>query len=404
MIYSAPSSSASRSREPQSIVLLGSTGSIGTQTLDVAVAHPERLRVVGLAAHSNVELFCEQVARWKPQVAALFDEQAARRANELLSTCEGAPKVLSGAQGLEEVATFSEAQLLLGAMSGSAGLRPTMAAIRAGKNIAIANKETLVAAGELVMQAAREAEVLLLPVDSEHSAIAQCLLGECSSTIAKLTLTASGGPFVDTPREALEKAPAAAALKHPTWSMGRKITIDSATLMNKTLESIEARWLFDIAIEDIEIVVHRQSIVHSLVTFCDRSVKAQLGAPDMRLPIQWALLFPDRVPGVAAPLELQAMANLTFEAPDRNRFPSLEIGHHAMQLGGVAPAAMNAANEVAVQAYLDGKTGFYGITDCIAHVLERCETVARPSLEEIFAADETARHLAQEYFAANPID
>lgn len=392
------------SQAPQSIVLLGSTGSIGTQTLEVAAAHPDRLRVVGLAAHSNVELFCEQVAQWKPQVAALFDEHAAKRANELLATCEGAPKVLSGASGLEEVATFSQAQLLLGAMSGSAGLRPTMAAIRAGKNIAIANKETLVAAGELVMQAAREAKVLLLPVDSEHSAIAQCLLGENSASIEKLSLTASGGPFVDTPREALEKAPASAALKHPTWSMGRKITIDSATLMNKTLESIEAHWLFDVPMEKIEIVVHRQSIVHSLVTFCDRSVKAQLGAPDMRLPIQWALLFPDRVPGVAPALDLQTLTNLTFEEPDQNRFPALEIGHHAMQLGGIAPAMMNAANEIAVQAYLDGKTSFYGITDCIAHVLERCETVVRPPLETVFAADEAARRLAREYFAANSVN
>lgn len=392
------------SQAPQSIVLLGSTGSIGTQTLNVAAAHPDRLRVVGLAAHSNVELFCEQVAHWKPQVAALFDERAAQRANELLATCTGAPKVLSGPSGLEEVATFSQAQLVLGAMSGSAGLRPTMAAIRAGKNIAIANKETLVAAGELVMQAAREAKVLLLPVDSEHSAIAQCLLGETPSSIEKLSLTASGGPFVDTPREALEEAPASAALKHPTWSMGRKITIDSATLMNKTLESIEAHWLFDVPMEKIEIVVHRQSIVHSLVTFCDRSVKAQLGAPDMRLPIQWALLFPDRVPGVAPSLDLQTLTNLTFEQPDHNRFPALEIGHHAMQLGGIAPAMMNAANEVAVQAYLDGETSFYGITDCIAHVLERCESVVRPPLETVFAADEAARRLAREYFAANSVN
>lgn len=399
------SASASVSlQSPRSIVLLGSTGSIGTQTLEVVAAHPDRLRVVGLAAHSNVELFCEQVIRWQPRVAALYDEKAAERANELLSNAKGAPRVLSGAVGLEEVATAAEAELLLGAMSGSAGLRPTMAAIRAGKDIAIANKETLVAAGELVMQAAKEAKVLLLPVDSEHSAIAQCLQGECSSTIEKLTLTASGGPFIDTPRAALEKAPAAAALRHPTWEMGRKITIDSATLMNKMLESIEAHWLFGVAMKEIEIVVHRQSIIHSFVTFCDRSIKAQLGAPDMRLPIQWALLFPDRVVGVASPLDLQTLSALTFERPDPVRFPALEIGLHAMEMGGVAPAMMNAANEVAVQAYLEGRTSFYGITDCVAHVLERCQTVVRPSLEAIFAADETARHLAQKYFAANPID
>jgi 1-deoxy-D-xylulose-5-phosphate reductoisomerase len=389
---------------PKNIALLGSTGSIGTQALDVVSALPQQLRVVGLAAHSNVELFCEQVAQWKPQVAALFDEGAARRANGLLATCPDAPKILSGADGLEAVATLQNADLVLSAMSGAAGLRPTMAAIAAEKNIAIANKETLVAAGEIVMRAARDAGVLLLPVDSEHSAIAQCLLGECADDgstpgLSKLTITASGGPFVDTPRSELETVPASAALKHPTWNMGRKITIDSATLMNKTLECIEARWLFDIPMENIEVVVHRQSIVHSFVTFCDNSVKAQLGVPDMRLPIQWALLFPTRVRGAAPALDIPSMGNLSFEKPDGARFPSLEIGQHAMERGGIAPAMMNAANEVAVQYYLDGQTGFYGITNCIAHVLERCETITRPSLDDVFHADATARRLAQQFFA-----
>lgn len=381
----------------KNIVILGSTGSIGKQTLEVAAALPDRLRVVGLAAHSNVDLFCEQVARWKPQVAALFDEDAARRANEILSTCPGAPGVLSGPQGLEEVATFCDAQLVLGAMLGAAGLRPTLSAIRAGKDIAIANKETLVAAGEIVVEEARQNNVRLLPVDSEHSAIAQCLLGESTPAIKKLTITASGGPFVETSREDLKIAPASAALKHPTWSMGRKISIDSATLMNKTLESIEARWLFDVMMENIEIVVHRQSIVHSFVTFCDNSVKAQLGVPDMRLPIQWALLFPDRVLGAAPPLDILNLQNLSFEPPDETRFPALELGRRAMQIGGTAPAAMNAANEIAVQAYLDGQTNFYGITDCVRWVLERCETIARPALDEIFHADEEARIKAREY-------
>ena len=392
---------ASVNQAAKNIVLLGSTGSIGTQTLEVAEALPERLRVVGLAAHSNVELFCEQVAKWKPQIAALFDETAARRANEMLSTCAGAPRVLSGAQGLEAVATFADAQLVLGAMLGAAGLRPTLAAIRAGKDIAIANKETLVAAGQIVVREARENNVRLLPVDSEHSAIAQCLLGESTPAIKKLTITASGGPFVETSRAELEVAPASAALKHPTWSMGRKISIDSATLMNKTLESIEARWLFDVPMESIEIVVHRQSIVHSFVTFCDNSVKAQLGVPDMRLPIQWALLFPDRVLGAAPALDILKLSTLTIEAPDETRFPALEIGRRAMQIGGVAPAAMNAANEIATQAYLDGQTNFYGITDCVNWVLERCETIARPALDEIFHADERARIMAKEYLQKN---
>ncbi len=392
-----PASSLQSPASLNNVVLLGSTGSIGTQTLDVAAILPERLHIVGLAAHSNVELFCEQVAKWKPLVAALYNEDAARRANEVLANCPGAPTVWGGPAGLEAVATFEKANLVLGAMSGAAGLRPTMAAIRAGKNIAIANKETLVAAGEIVMQAARDAGVELLPVDSEHSAIAQCLLGEKLAEVTRLTITASGGPFVATPREELAKAPATAALKHPTWTMGRKITIDSATLMNKTLESIEARWLFDVPMENIDVVVHRQSIVHSLVTFSDNSVKAQLGVPDMRLPIQWALLYPERVGGAAPPLNIAEMGTLTFEKPDESRFPALEVGRQAMRLGGVAPAVMNAANEVAVQAYLDGQTGFYGVTDCITHVLERCETVERPTLDDIFAADEAARRLAGEY-------
>jgi 1-deoxy-D-xylulose-5-phosphate reductoisomerase len=382
---------------PHSVVLLGSTGSIGRQTLEVAAALPERIRIVGLAAHSNVESFCEQVARWKPQVAALFDENAARRANEVLAGCEGAPRVLGGPAGLEAVATFCDAHIVLGAMLGAAGLAPTLAAMRAGKHIAIANKETLVAAGEIVVAEAAAHGVLLLPVDSEHSAIAQCLQGESTHTVQQLTITASGGPFVEKTKSEIESAPASAALKHPTWSMGRKITIDSATLMNKGLEMIEARWLFDVPMENIDVVVHRQSIVHSLVTFSDNSVKAQLGVPDMRLPIQWALTFPERVCGAAPPLDILGMSTLTFEPPDETRFPALPLARRAMRLGGVAPAMLNAANEVAVQAYLDGHTNFYGVTDCVAHVLERSTPVARPALADVFAADEEARRLARAY-------
>ena len=387
---------------PKSIVILGSTGSIGKQTLEVAAALPDRVRIVGLAAHSNVELFCEQVARWKPQVAALFDEDAARRANEVLSTCEGAPKIMSGADGLEAVATFAAAELVLGAMLGAAGLRPTMAAIRAKKTVAIANKETLVAAGEIVMNAARENRVLLLPVDSEHSAIAQCLQGESTQTIKRLTITASGGPFVEKSKHEIESAPASAALKHPTWTMGKKITIDSATLMNKGLEMIEARWLFDVPMRSIDVVVHRQSIVHSFVTFEDNSVKAQLGVPDMKLPIQWALTYPERVQGCAPALDIAAMRTLTFEPPDAARFPALALARQAMEIGGLAPAMMNAANEVAVQAFLDGQTNFYGITDCIARVLERSTPAARPGLDEIFEADAQARRWAREYLNSEP--
>jgi 1-deoxy-D-xylulose-5-phosphate reductoisomerase len=242
--------------------------------------------------------------------------------------------------------------------------------------------------------------VLLLPVDSEHSAIAQCLQGESTHAIRQLTITASGGPFVEKSKTEIADAPASAALKHPTWSMGRKITIDSATLMKKGLEMIEARWLFDVPMEQINVVVHRQSIVHSLVTFSDNSVKAQLGVPDMRLPIQWALTFPERVCGAVPPLDIPGMSTLTFEPPDETRFPALQLARRAMQLGGVAPAMLNAANEVAVQAYLDGHTNFYGVTDCVAHVLERSTPVARPALADVFAADEDARRLAREYLGA----
>jgi 1-deoxy-D-xylulose-5-phosphate reductoisomerase len=385
----------------KSVVILGSTGSIGCQALDVAAALPERIRIVGLAAHSNVELFCEQVAQWKPTVAALYCEDAARRANEVLSTCPGAPKVLGGAAGLEAVATFEKASVVLGAMLGAAGLKPTLSAIRAGKHIAIANKETLVAAGEIVVEEAARNGVLLLPVDSEHSAIAQCLCGESTPAIKQITITASGGPFVEKSRAEIADAPATAALKHPTWSMGRKITIDSATLMNKGLEMIEARWLFDVPMEQIDVVVHRQSIVHSFVTFCDNSVKAQLGVPDMKLPIQWALTHPERVCGAAPPLDLLRMSTLTFEPHDAKRFPAIDLARRAMKIGGLAPAMMNAANEIAVQAFLDGQTNFYGITDCIESVInrasERSTPAARPALDDIFAADAEARQLAREF-------
>ena len=385
----------------KSIVILGSTGSIGRQALEVCRALPDRLRVVGLAAHSNVELFAEQVREWQPQVAALADENAARELKERFkSTPDFGCTFAGGAGSIEEVATWPEAELVLGAMLGAAGLKPTLAAIEAGKDIAIANKETLVAAGEIVVARAKEKGVALLPVDSEHSALAQCLLGEDAKTVSRLTITASGGPFVDTPFDELQNVRPEQALKHPTWAMGRKITIDSATLMNKGLEAIEARWLFDVPMEKIDIVVHRQSVVHSLVTFCDNSVKAQLGVPDMRLPIQWALLHPERVEGNAPVLDLTKM-NLTFEPPDEKRFSAIGLAREAMRLGGTAPAMMNAANEEAVAAFLDGKTNFSGITACIAAVLERSEGATRPSaapsLEEIFSADAQARKAAQEW-------
>ena len=387
--------------EPLPIVVLGSTGSIGRQTLEVARALPQHLRVVGLAAGGgNFELFAQQVEEWQPEIAALFDENAAQtlRDSGIAESCEYSQvKIVGGAGGIEEVASWQSAQRVLGAMLGAAGLRPTLAAIEAGKDVAIANKETLVAAGEIVTRAAREKGVQLLPVDSEHCAIAQCLAGEDKQSVSRLTITASGGPFVDTPREELSRVLASAALKHPTWNMGRKITIDSATLMNKGLECIEARWLFGVPMKNIDVVVHRQSIVHSLVTFCDNSVKAQLGVPDMRLPIQWALLHPQRVCGAAPQLNLAQMGPLSFEAPDEARFPCLTLAREAEAKGGVAPAMMNAANEIAVEAFLRGETGFYGISDALWRVLERCPKVARPALSDILEADNEARVLAREF-------
>ena len=375
------------------IVILGSTGSIGTQALEVATVLPDEIQVVGLAAGSNWQLLAQQIRQWQPAVAVIFD--ASKFAD--LKNAVGATqtKLLAGMNGLLEAATWPGADVILGAMMGAAGLQPTLAAIGARKAVAIANKETLVAAGQIVMSAARANGVTLWPVDSEHSALAQCLLGEKTEDITKLTITASGGPFWKRSRDEIAGAPATAALKHPTWTMGRKITIDSATMMNKGLEMIEAHWLFDIAMDKIDVAVHRQSIVHSFVSFRDGSVKAQLGAPDMKLPIQWGLLGGTRAAGDAPHLDLPTLGKLTFEPSDDARFPAIELARDAIARGGTAPAAMNAANEIAVQAFLDGETNFYGVTDCVAHVLENHHVCASPTLEDVLSADGEARRQAR---------
>ncbi|PQV65175.1 1-deoxy-D-xylulose 5-phosphate reductoisomerase [Abditibacterium utsteinense] len=382
---------------PRNIVILGSTGSIGTQTLEVAAALPQEIRVVGLAAGSNFELLKAQIEKWRPEVAVLFDESKFLEFKNAVGATQ--TKLLCGMEGLLEAATWPGADVVLGAMMGAAGLRPTLAAIESGKDVAIANKETLVAAGEIVMSAARAQKIKLWPVDSEHSALAQCLLGEDAKSVEKLTITASGGPFWTKSREEIALAKPENALKHPTWTMGRKITIDSATLMNKGLEMIEACHLFDVPMEKIEVVVHRQSIVHSFVSFVDGSVKAQLGAPDMKLPIQWGLLGAQRMRGDAPHLDLLSMGTLTFEKPDDARFPSINLARAAMKLGGTAPAALNAANEIAVEAFLEGRTNFYGVTNLVAHVLERHENCARPALADVLDADATARARAREFLA-----
>ena len=377
------------------IVILGSTGSIGTQALEVAAALPDEIRVVGLAAGGNWQLLARQIEQWQPAVAVLFDQAKFAELKNAVGATQ--TKLLAGMDGLLEAATWPEADVILGAMMGAAGLQPTLAAIGARKDVAIANKETLVAAGQIVMEAARAQGVTLWPVDSEHSALAQCLLGEKSEDITKLTITASGGPFWERSRAEIARAPATAALKHPTWTMGRKITIDSATMMNKGLEMIEARWLFEVPMKKIEVAVHRQSIVHSFVSFRDGSVKAQLGAPDMKLPIQWGLLGGARAQGDAPHLDLPTLGALSFEAPDDVRFPAIDIARAAIERGGSAPAAMNAANEIAVQAFLDGETGFYGVTDCVAHVLENHANCPVNSLEDVLAADTEARQKAREF-------
>lgn len=383
------------------VSLLGSTGSIGTQALEVARRSPGEFEFVALAAGSNVELLAEQVLEWKPQMAVLFDSSKWPIFQDLVGSTQ--TQLVVGMDGLLEAASLPDADIVLGAMLGAAGLQPTLAAIEAGKDVAIANKETLVAAGEVVLGAARKHGVRLWPVDSEHCAIAQCLSGEDAATVETLTITASGGPFWERTRDEIAEAKPEQALKHPTWTMGRKITVDSATLFNKGLEMIEAHHLFGVPMDSIEVVVHRQSIVHSFVTFSDGSVKAQMGVPDMMLPIQWGLSRGKRGHRVAPQLKLSQMGALTFEAPDDARFPSIPLAREAMRVGGVAPAVLNAANEVAVEAFLSGLTDFYGIFRCVERVLERLPQTARRaeelSLDSVLEADAWARETARKLVA-----
>jgi 1-deoxy-D-xylulose-5-phosphate reductoisomerase len=357
------------------VVILGATGSIGQSARKVARDIPEQMRIVGMSAHSNAEALAE--------VAKEFPE---------------AKTVLSGAPGgderLVELATMPEADLVLIAIVGTGGLRPALAAIEAGKDIAVASKEILVMAGEVVMEAARRKGVRVLPVDSEHNAIFQCLDGRDTASVRRLILTCSGGPFRQTPAAELENVTPEMALRHPTWSMGRKITIDSATLFNKALEMIEARWLFDIGIERVDVVVHPQSIVHSMVEFVDGSVLAQLGHSDMRLPIQYAVTWPDRVSNSIPPLDLAALGRLDFEAPRRGDFPALDLAVRAGMLGGTCPAVLNAANEVAVQAFLAGRISFPAIWRTVERVMNDIPLAGHPDLAAILEADSEARRRA----------
>ncbi len=382
--------------------LLGSTGSIGTSVLDVVRQFPGLYKIVGLAAGQNVELLYRQVVEFSPELISVIDAEHAEKLKALVPA-RFQDRIVWGPEGAVQVATIATAVMTISAIVGGAGLLPTLAAIEAGKDIGLANKETLVMAGKLVMAAARRNKVQLLPVDSEHSAIFQALEAGHREDVAKIILTASGGPFLVKSAEELRHVTPDQALAHPNWNMGKKISVDSATLMNKGLEVIEARWLFDMAIDAIEVVVHPQSIVHSLVEFQDGSVVAQLGIPDMRIPIAYALSYPRRLPLALKPLQLSQCGNLQFQEPDYERFPALALAFLALQQGGVMPAVLNGANEVAVAAFLEGRLSFPGIVATVTKVMELVRSdkanTSEDSLADILAADTRARSEAERLIA-----
>ena len=382
------------------LAILGSTGSIGTQTLDVVREHPDRFEVYAICAHRSVDKLVEQARDFRPEVVCIADESLYDELKQKLQSALGADaemmKVWAGADAIAEMVTMPSIDIVVAAMVGYAGLRPTMEAIRAGKTIALANKETLVVAGELICALAEQYHAPIFPVDSEHSAIFQSLVGEDHSEIEKILLTASGGPFRTWTLDQISRAKAADALRHPNWDMGAKITIDSASMMNKGFEVIEAKWLFGVDVEKIEVLVHPQSIVHSAVQFTDGAVKAQLGAPDMRLPIQYALTFPERLGASFPRLDLFKTANLTFEKPDLERFPNLRLAYEAMHRGGNMPCVLNAANEVVNLAFREGKMGFLEMSDVIGKTMDKTTFVSEPSYEDYVASDADARRIAAE--------
>ena len=374
------------------VVLLGSTGSIGTSTCKVVEDLPNDLELIGLAAGRNVNLLREQVAQFNPQMVSVTDPAAAK---EFVNEFNGTPNVQCGDEGLLALATLPEADIVLIAIVGTAGLQPALAAIRAGKDIAVASKEILVMAGETVMAEARKHGVKVLAVDSEHSAIFQCLDRKPVDSIRQIWLTASGGPFREKPADGFADITVEQALKHPSWEMGRKITIDSSTLFNKGLEMIEARWLFDIEMPRVKVVVHPQSVIHSMVEFVDGSILAQLSTPDMCLPIQYALTYPARAASDRVKTSLAEIGRLDFEEPDVERFPALDLARRAGEEGGTLPAVLNAANEVAVEGFFERQLSYMGITESVAAVMAAHEIVAQPSLEEILEADSWARNATQ---------
>ncbi|QJX45809.1 1-deoxy-D-xylulose-5-phosphate reductoisomerase [Hymenobacter taeanensis] len=380
---------------PKRVTLLGSTGSIGTQALDVIRSQPGKFTVTALSAHSNAELLIQQAQEFRPAAVVIGDEAKYKTVKAALAS-QPETEVLAGSAALADVAGRDDVDVVLTAMVGYAGLLPTVRAIRAGKTIALANKETLVVAGQLITELVKEYGVGLYPVDSEHSAIFQCLVGEEQNLIEKIILTASGGPFRGRSREQLAQVTKAQALKHPNWDMGAKITIDSASLMNKGLEVIEAKWLFGLRNEQIDVVVHPQSIIHSLVQFEDGSLKAQLGLPDMKLPIQYALGYPQRLPNTFPRFSFLDYPQLTFEQADTTAFRNLALAFEAMGRAGNAPCVLNAANEIAVAAFLRDEIGFLQMSDVVETSLARVSYLAAPSLDDYVQTDHETRRIAQE--------
>ena len=376
------------------IAILGSTGSIGTQTLDVVRQHPNEFSVYALSAHRSLDLLIQQALEFNPAVVCIADEHLYQPLREALSDLP--IKVMAGEQAIAEMVTMPAIDVVVAAMVGYAGLRPTIEAIKAKKTIALANKETLVVAGEIICRLAKRHQVSILPVDSEHSAIFQSLVGEDIHSVEKLLLTASGGPFRTFTYEQMQHVTASQALQHPNWEMGAKITIDSASMMNKGFEVIEARWLFDIPVEKIQVLVHPQSVIHSAVQFVDGSVKAQLGTPDMRIPIQYALTYPARWLSDVPRLDLFAVKQLTFEEPDMQRFPNLRLAYEAMEKGGNMPCILNAANEVVNLAFREGKCGFLQMSEVIEQTMGTTSFITDPTYEDYVQTDKEARKIAKE--------
>jgi 1-deoxy-D-xylulose-5-phosphate reductoisomerase len=389
-------------RGMQHITILGATGSIGVSTLDVVARHPDRYRVYALTAHQRVEELAEQCERFRPQVAVVGSDDAAKLLSKRLSAKGIKTEVLHGEASLCEVASAAGCDIVMAAIVGAAGLAPTLAAAHAGKKVLLANKEALVMSGRLFMDAVRVHGATLLPIDSEHNAIFQCLPSTYERTpgnhgIAKILLTASGGPFLNRPVETLEDVTPEEAVAHPNWVMGRKISVDSATMMNKGLEVIEAHWLFGASAEQIEVVIHPQSVIHSMVSYVDGSVLAQLGNPDMRTPIAHALAYPERIASGVAAVDLTRIGQLVFQAPDFQRFPCLKLAYDALLAGETAPAILNAANEVAVEAFLDRRIGFREIDSLIARVMEKLPPVGITNIGDLLEQDCRARDLAREF-------